>query len=215
MITPEHPISRQFQRVAQATNGIVTPANAVDAAAFGIAMHAAPHLDEWGGIGEAFVAYGADFVDGKIARATGTSSEVGAGVDAVGDKIKLGWAMVHIARNNQADRDLLLGIAAQNVANAMVTAYDRRRNTEPTITAAQSLGKRAMFGQAASIGIQVIGTKVAQSHPALGNRIRRAGRYTGFATLATFGVASTIDYVRTARTGQPKHVDPSSHYHFA
>lgn len=204
MITPESPVSQQLQGIAEATGNIVTPANAVDAVAFGMALHAAPRLDTWSGIAEAAIAYGADFVDGKIARATGTASEVGSKVDAVGDKIKLGWGILHIARNNQADRDLLAAVAVQNVANAAITAYDRKRNEEPAITEARPLGKRAMFGQAMSIGVQVIGTKVSETHPRAGRTIRQLGRWTGLTTVATLGIASTIDYAKLARSGTKK-----------
>lgn len=212
MITPESPLSRKLQAVAEATNGVITPANTVDAVAFGAAIHAGPRLDTWGGIGEAAAAYGADLVDGKIARATGTSNDVGARVDAVGDKLKLVWGMYHAVKGNLVDRDVVAVVAAQNAANAAVTFYDRYRNEEPTITAAQKLGKRAMFGQAMGLGVQIIGTRAARDgNERVGNAMRTAGRWLALGTAATFGVASTVDYIRTARTGIPKQRQPREH----
>lgn len=204
MITPNSPISQQLQSLAETTNGIVTPANMIDVAAFGLAINAAPHLDTWQGIGKAAVAYGADLIDGRVARATGTSGEVGAQVDAVGDKLKVGLAMVHMIRLGVVDKDLAALIAVQNLANAGATLYDRVRNEEPTINAAQKLGKYAMLGGAMALGGQTIGTKLSETHPRAGQLVKKASRWLGLTTVATFGVGSFLDYVHTARTGTKK-----------
>jgi phosphatidylglycerophosphate synthase len=205
MITPDSPVSLKLQQVAHATHDVITPANVVDGAAFGLALHAVPRLDQWQGIAEATIAYGADWVDGDLARATGTSSDLGATVDSVGDKIKVLLAGIKMWRDDLADRDALLAVGAQNMATTALTAYDRYRNEQPTITKARRLGQAAMFGQATGLGLQTIGTRVQRDgRETAGRTIRKTGRFLTIATASTLGVASVIDYTKTVLTGTKK-----------
>jgi phosphatidylglycerophosphate synthase len=192
-----------WQRVAAATHDIVTPANAIDVAAFGLAIHAAPRLDTGSGVVKGAIAFMADFVDGKVARATGTASELGAKIDPVGDKIKLGYSMYHIWQKRLASRGLIAAVALQNAGNTAITLCDQAVNDEPQV-AVTSDGKKAMFTQAWGIGLQVIGTRVERSHEKSGRAIKVAGAVLGWGGLAVFGIKSTVDYYNTARGGNRK-----------
>lgn len=185
-----------WQKVADATNDVVTPANAIDVAAMGMAIHAAPRLNTWGGIIEGAAAYMADVVDGRVARATGTTSDLGAKIDPIGDKIKVAYGVWHIWRSNLASRSLLAVVAAQNVANAAITVYDQTKNADHLKVSDD--GKKAMFTQAWGIGLQVIGNKVREVHEPTGKALKAAGAIIGWSGFAFYGVPSTMQYFRKA-----------------
>lgn len=188
-----------FQRVAEATNGIVTPANAIDVAAFALAMESASKLDSWRGIASMAVAYTADLADGAVARATGTVSELGAGVDAVGDKVKTAYVGYHIARQGLANYDLLTAVAAYNMATAGATIYDRLAHDKPEVETTIP-GKRAVFAGSLGLGLQIIGNKVAETDERKGRALKLAGAGIGYGGLAYYGAKAIRDYWRTARS---------------
>lgn len=188
-----------FQQIAEATGGVVTPANAIDAGAFALAAKFVPKLDSWRGIAAVAVSYASDVVDGKVARATGTSNELGAAVDAVGDKIKTTYAAYHIAKMNLASKPLLAAVALQNVANAGATVYDSLVNDKSKVDVSKA-GKYSTFSNSLGIGLQVIGTELEKNDPQRARNARVAGAVVGWGGLAVFGVRATRDYWRQARS---------------
>lgn len=192
-----------FQRVAEATRGVVTPANVMDVAAFALAVESAPKMDTWRGIVTMAVSYLTDLGDGATARATGTVSEVGAGVDAVGDKLKTAYVGYHVARRELADYDLLTVVAGYNLATAGAAAYDRLTHDEPRVET-NVPGKRAVFAASLGLGLQIIGNKVAETDEQKGRALKRAGTGVGYGGLAHYGVKAIRDYWRTARS-EPDH----------
>lgn len=188
-----------WQRVAEATGGVLTPANAIDALAFVAAIKQAPRLDTKEGVVALAVSYTADLVDGAVARATGTSSEVGAAVDAAGDKLKTAFTAFHIGRLGVASRPLLTAVAVHNAANAGATIYDRVKNDESKLELSKA-GKYSAFSNSLGIGLQVIGSSLARGgHEKSARFVRRAGAATVLSGLAVYGVPATIQYWREAR----------------
>ena len=96
-LPPEEVEQNVWQQLQHATNDVITPANVLDAAAFGLSLYGIKNLDSWKGIGASALSFSADLFDGKLARATGTSSALGEAVDAGGDKVKLALALYQIA----------------------------------------------------------------------------------------------------------------------
>ncbi|MBI1857389.1 CDP-alcohol phosphatidyltransferase family protein [Candidatus Saccharibacteria bacterium] len=151
-----------FQRVAEATNHWLTPANILDLGAFVLALGAAEKLDDPIGIAQAAVAFGIDGVDGTIARKTGTTSDKGEVIDAVGDKIKLGYYLLKIWGGGLAPKPIMVGIGMQNTANAIITAYDRVSNKTPKVHPDIN-GKRGILKQQLGLGLNVIGLNIEKS----------------------------------------------------
>lgn len=194
-----------WQQIAGATNDIVTPANAVDAVAFAGSIYGISHIDEWKGIGVAAASYGADIVDGKIARATGTESDLGEFIDAGGDKIKLALASLKAWQNNLAPKPLLAAIAIQNATNVLITGVDRNENDQPVIHPSK-LGKRAMFFQQSGIGIHIIGARLERDGSSLARPTKLAGNILGAAGVV-LGVVASAGYARTL--AQSRHRQPA------
>jgi phosphatidylglycerophosphate synthase len=191
-----------LQRTAEATHGIVTPANALDVVAFGLAVKYAPELDTKKGIAIVGAAFLADLADGLTARATGTVSEVGANLDPFGDKVKLGVAGYHIYKKKLASNTLLALVGTQSAANVGAAVYDHVNHRiiqhEKPRVKPDTKGKRSVFSNAFGLGLQVIGTEVAKTNLQRGRRFRSAGAAIGYAGLALYGVRATRDYWRTA-----------------
>ncbi len=187
----------QLQRVAEATNGVVTPSNVIDAAAFGAAIKYAPELNTPKGIAWVAASYAADVIDGKIARMTGTTSELGAAVDAVGDKIKTAYVAYHIAKLDLVPRPLLGAVLFQNVANAGAKAYDAIRNDESKLTVSQA-GKYGAFSNNLGAGLHVIATELDKTNPNRARQARLAGDVVAWGGLAIFGMKATVGYWKEA-----------------
>lgn len=187
-----------WQAIANATNDWVTPANVIDVAAFGLAMKAGGNLTETSGIAHAAAAFGADIIDGKVARTTGTASSKGEAIDAAGDKIKLGYYLLKIWQEGLAPKPLLAAVALQNTANVAITAYDRKTNPMPLVHPSID-GKRGIFMQQAGIGLHVIGSRVAKSKPETGWLIKTTG--TAVTALGILrGLKATREYWHIARS---------------
>lgn len=176
----------------------MTPANVIDAGAFVLAAKFVPKLNKWEGITAVAASYASDVVDGKVARATGTSNELGATVDAVGDKLKTAFAAYHIYKMHLASRPLLAGVALQNIANAGATIYDSLINDKSQIEVSKA-GKYSAFSNSLGIGLQVIGTELEKSDQLKARNTKIAGAVIGWGGLAVFGAKATRDYWRQAR----------------
>lgn len=202
---PAEEIDRNFwQVIAGATNDVVTPANALDAAAFGLSIYGLNNLDSWKGIIASASAFGADLVDGKIARATGTQSDLGEAVDAGGDKIKLAFALYQIWKLNLAPKTLIMAVAAQNGYNIGLTAADRSLNDKPSIHPS-SFGKKAIFLEQMGLGMHVIGSEVSKQNEKRGRAIKLAGSVVGYAgvgvgIIASSGYTAKLIQSRKSRT---------------
>jgi phosphatidylglycerophosphate synthase len=188
-----------FQRTAEATGGMATPANLIDAAAFAVGIRYASRMDTAAGVGAVMGSYVSDLIDGPIARATGTSSELGASVDAAGDKLKTAYVIYNIAKGGLASRSLLTTVAAHNIINAAATVYDRTRHETPRVEVTRE-GKYGMFADNFGLGLQVIATEVSKTNERHGRQLRTAGAAITYTGLALFGVRASVDYWRTARS---------------
>lgn len=188
-----------FQRVAEATHGVVTPANVMDAVALLVGMKSASKLDTWRGIAELAGSYLNDLGDGAVARATGTVSDLGTLFDPVGDKIKTGFVVYCVAMRRQVDDDLLATVVAYNLATAGATVYDWL--THDKSRAEVSLpGKRSMFAGSLALGLQIIGNKVAENDETAGRVLKRTGKGVGYGGLSYYGGRAISGYWRAARS---------------
>ncbi len=208
------PALNSWQEVAAKTHNIIAPANGIDAVALRLAVYAGPRLDTWKGIGAGALAYGLDAVDGRVARATKTDSELGARVDVIGDKLKIAYGLYHIWRNDQAPKLLLAAVGAQNLANAGITMADRVINDKPQVEVSHE-GKMSMVFQIGGIGMNVIGTKVSETMPALGKAVKASGTILAVMGLAKYGLPATKHYYQSLKDGfqkpptkPPKHIEP-------
>lgn len=191
-----------WQRISEATNHVVTPANAIDAVAFAGAMYGLNELDSWKGIMTTCASFMADFVDGKVARATGTQSALGEAVDVTGDKIKLAFGLYKIWKLGLAPKPLILTIAAQNGINVALTAVDRSVNKQDPLIHPSQFGKKAIFMQQWALGLHVIGSEVSKQNEKRGRMMKLAGNVLGAAGVVV-GAAATAGYAKILFSSGP------------
>lgn len=185
-----------FQKIAESTNHIVTPANVVSGLGFVASMHGATHLDTWRGVTETGIGFAADVVDGKVARATKTSSPLGEKVDATLDKIKTGYFAARLLLEKRAPGHLVGAVVAQNAVNAAITLYDQKHNDPPRVHPTKA-GKRGMFAQNSGLGLHAIGAKLQESYPRAGKTVKLAGTAIGYTGIALSTIAS-VQYAQAA-----------------
>jgi len=181
-----------FQNISDSTGTVITPSNIIDVASMVGSKYGIDRLDTWRGIGTALVSFGADMVDGKIARATGTQSALGEAIDAGGDKIRLAYAIGKIWQLDLAPKHLLVAVAIQNSLNTALTMVDRATNADEPQIHPSWWGKRAILLQQTGIGLHVIGSRLEKDEKLASSRFSKtAGSVLGYAGVAFGAVAST------------------------
>jgi phosphatidylglycerophosphate synthase len=193
-----------WQNLSDTTNTIVTPSNMIDAAAFIGAAIAAPNLDKTWGILLGTASYGADGIDGKIARYTGTTSKLGAKIDAVGDKIKLGWALYYTWKNNQVPKSVIVPVAAHNLANTVITLADQL-NEEPQIVVGRE-GKASIRNEVIGTALCIVGSKIEEYNKPASKALKAAGMILAiYFGVLKHGTNSTREYYRAFKGGKRKY----------
>jgi len=193
-----------WQKVARATNDVITPANAIDAVALPLSLYGLENIDSWKGIAISGLAFMADFVDGKVARKTGTPSALGEKIDAGGDKVKLAYAVIKLDTQHLAPKRLITAIAAQNSINVVLTGIDRKANKKDPVIHPSWAGKRAIFLQQWGLALHVVSKRFEHEHPTKAQTMRGAGNILGWAgvgmgIVATSGYPDTLWHARKAK----------------
>lgn len=142
-----------FQDIAARTHDVVTPANAMSAAGFALAVTGASRMDTLEGTLTMGAGRVLDILDGKVARATGTASALGEMVDATFDKAAVAIMCYQGVKKEILPKTVVASIAAQNTANAVMTLVDRRQHPDDPHIHPSIDGKHTMFAQNASIGL--------------------------------------------------------------
>ncbi len=142
-----------YQKIAAATNGVVTPGNAVSLAGAGLVASGLKDVGQ-GETSKGVVKIGAgrafDLLDGTVAERTGTKSPVGEAMDVVVDKTELAAAVPTLVKADVLPRSAAAVITAQNLAITGFSAVAKRRGAEIHTSAE---GKKAMFAQWFGVGM--------------------------------------------------------------
>ena len=126
-----------FQKIAAATNGILSPANVISIVGFGLVIYGLVQIiDQQFWFGLFFVAIGRllDIVDGVVAEATHTKSPLGELVDASIDKIGTLLTIITLFIANIADWRIIIILILPQVIIPIVIFFKRRQgiNVHPT-----------------------------------------------------------------------------------
>lgn len=119
------------QKLAAATNGIVSPANIITIIGFGLVMYGLIQIARdqyWTGLILLTVGRLLDIVDGVVAEATKTKSPLGELLDASLDKISTIVTILVLLLTNIAPWWVMLILLIPQVAIAVFTLIQRRRN---------------------------------------------------------------------------------------
>ena len=117
-----------FQKIAAATDGVATPANAVTVIGFGIVIYGLLCImNEQYWLGLILLAFGRllDIVDGIVADKTGTKSPLGEIFDAVADKIGTLFTIIVIILADITNLWIILALIIPQVVIPMLILYKK------------------------------------------------------------------------------------------
>lgn len=200
-----------FQQVAAATNGVITPANAVSAMGAGLVASGLKDIAS-GDITRGVVKVGAgrvaDVVDGTTAEATGTKSPLGEAVDVVIDKGETAAALPVLVKADVLPKSAAGVIFAQNMANTAFSMIARRRGVQMHPSRE---GKLTTFGQWTTIGLHGLAAVARdQDYDRLARGLEVAGHISTIAT-AALGAKAIVGYAEDALLPVPdSQVEPAT-----
>lgn len=186
-------LRHNLQVIAEKSNGIVTPSNMLDLAATAVATKNMSKIDTTRGVLMVATTMAVDLVDGSIARATGTESQIGAKIDAGADKLNAGHALYYAWKKNLAPKPLLALVAIQNGVNCAAVIHDSLTHKSTRLQTSK-YGKAATFTNGFGVGLNVIGNSIKDSHPEKAERLKSIGTLLGYTGLTTVGVLANLDY---------------------
>lgn len=183
-----------WQRLAVATNGLLTPANLLSAAGFAVASAGLVRVaqgDFWTGAVLLVIGRLADAVDGYAADATGTKSPLGETVDAALDKAIAFVALAVLAAAHVVPWWVAAPIALLNVWNVFMSWYGEQRavHVQPSRN-----GKWAAFGYWVSLSLFL----AAQLRIVPASWLLGPAYLFAFGALA-LGTAAAYGYLQVAR----------------
>ncbi|HVV67226.1 MAG TPA: CDP-alcohol phosphatidyltransferase family protein [Candidatus Saccharimonadales bacterium] len=187
-----------FQKVSDATGGVITPANVMDAGAMALAVWAAPQLNTRKGIKGIAVSFGADVLDGFVAGMTGTRTEFGSTIDRAGDKVKSAVTAPYIYKYRLAPRALLGAVVLQNAANMGAAVYDFFHNETRQIVV-EDRDRHAALANNVGLGLHLVGGELARDGYYREEKAARImGNLIGWGGLATLGRRTSLKYWQQA-----------------
>lgn len=173
--------------------------NAITATGMALSIHGGLHADTPQGVAEASVGRILDLVDGKVARMTGQTSDVGALADASGDKVAMLAIMAGEYMNDVAPKPVLGAIAIRNSINAYATTQAGIKHPEMDQQSTRN-GKRSVFFENASLGFFAFANLAKERAPRTA-RVMRGIAYTAFGVgSGYYGIPATKELIDRARS---------------
>ena len=184
-----------WQRVAEATHNVVTPANAITTASAAMVFDGIRQMDRPIGLAKIAAGRALDILDGKVARATGTASELGEMFDATADKLQIGALLLKGAEKGIIPKPAALYIGAQNFSNALLSIQARR--TGRTIHPNKS-GKHTMFAQCTAIVGYIAASQLENAGLNRAAKVTSLVAHTALSASVILGVKATHAYAKDA-----------------
>lgn len=164
-----------------------------------LTWHGAGSIESTAGLSEVIIGRIIDVLDGAVARATGQTSNLGAGVDAITDKLVTGKLLYEMRQNGAAPKSVIDTIALLNTVNAAATGIANIRNRGKGASDRPSKsGKLAMTGETVTL-FAYAGAYTAEhnGHPGLAEMLRKFGRATLIVSLP-FATRAAHEYLKRA-----------------
>lgn len=161
----------------------------------------AENLEEVSGLVRVIIGRSIDVADGAVARATGQTSNVGAAVDAITDKVATLKLLYEMLKKGAAPKSVIGTIAVLNMINAAATGIANYRSKHKGETRPTKSGKLAMAGETLAL-FAYAGAHTAEQNDKseLAEILRTIGRIAFIASLPLAAHASWI-YIKRAIFG--------------
>ena len=177
---------------------IFTIPNAMSLAGGKLTWDGAENLEEVSGLVRVIIGRSIDVADGAVARATGQTSNVGAAVDAITDKVVTLKLLYEMLKKGAAPKSVIGTIAVLNTINAIATGITNYRSKHKGETRPTTSGKLAMAGEMLAL-FAYAGAHTAEQNGELklAKTLRRVG-HTAF--IASLPLAAHASYIYIKRT---------------
>ena len=187
---------------------VLTVPNLISVTGAALAIHGSEKIDTAEGLAECAVGRLADVLDGKVARMTGQTSNFGAALDAITDKIVMAKILHKLHEEEIVPEEFLVSIATSNLVNAIATGIANLRSEEKAETRPTKSGKLAMAGETVTL-ISYIAAHIAEQdkNPKLAKLLRKLGA-GAFAASLPFAAHATCTYIKRAINGDSEKEKP-------
>ena len=195
--------------VHKVAKDVFTIPNLISVTGAALAMHGSEKIDTPEGLAECAVGRLADVLDGKIARMTGQTSNFGAALDAITDKIVMAKILYEMDKKGLAPKRVLGTVAILNSINAVATGIANLRSEEKAETRPTKSGKVGLAMETAALvayaAAELVDKRTDNPKPAEILRKLGAG---AFAASLPFAVHATHTYIKRAINGDVKKEKP-------
>lgn len=176
---------------------IATVPNAVSTAGLALVAAGIEQIDKPEGVAMITAGRMLDLVDGKVARATGRTSDFGATVDATADKVGMGLIIAAAWRKDAVPKPALAAMIAQNILNTLANGLDTHRHPNAGLRPTKA-GKYAMGLQSLALGTYLAGNTLRDNHPNASKVLRGIGHAAAIVGVSVVGGRATYSYWRRA-----------------
>lgn len=187
--------------VAISIKDIVTIPNAMSLVGGKLTWDGAENLEEVSGLVRVIIGRSIDVADGAVARATGQTSNVGAAVDAITDKVVTLKLLYEMLKKGAAPKSVIGTIALLNTINAAATGIANYRSKHKGETRPTTSGKLAMAGETLALFAYASAYTAEQNGELkLAKTLRKIGHAAFIASLPLAAHASWT-YIKRAISG--------------
>lgn len=187
--------------VAISVKDIVTIPNAMSLAGGKLTWDGAENLESVSGLAQVIIGRSIDVADGAVARATGQTSNVGAAVDAITDKVVTLKLLYEMLKKGAAPKSVIGTIAVLNTTNAIATGIAKLRGKHKGETRPTKSGKLAMAGE--TLALFAYASAYTAEHndkSELAETLRTVGR-TAFVASLPLAAHASWTYIKRAISG--------------
>lgn len=195
-------------RANKIAKDVFTIPNAITLTGGILAWRGAEELNNPCGLSKAALGRLLDIIDGPVSRLTGQTSDVGAALDAITDKIVMAKILYEMNKKGLAPKHVLGIVATLNLINAGATGIANLRSDEKGETRPTKSGKLAMAGETVTL-ISYIAAHIAEQdkNPKLAEILRKLGA-GAFAASLPFAAHATCTYIKRAINGDSEKEKP-------
>lgn len=188
---------------------IFTIPNLISVTGAALAIHGSKEIDTAKGLAECVVGRSADVLDGIVARTTGQTSNFGAALDAITDKIVMAKILYEMNKKGLAPKRVLGTVAILNSINAVATGIANLRSEEKAETRPTKSGKVGLAMETAALvayaAAELVDKQTDSPKPAEILRKLGAG---AFAASLLPAAHATCTYIERAINGNAKKEKP-------
>ncbi len=195
--------------VCKVAKDVFTIPNSISVIGAALVMCGSEEIDTPEGLAKCAVGRLADVLDGKVARMTGQTSNFGAALDAITDKIVMAKILYEMNKKELAPKRVLGTVAVLNSINAVATGIANLRSDEKAETRPTKSGKVGLAMETAALvayaAAELVDKRTDNPKPAEILRKLGAG---AFAASLPFAAHATCTYIERAVNGNAEKEKP-------